>query len=123
MSVYRIIGGDVGTRLLFTVREWPIGTTPIPNTLAPVVNLAGATNLKLVITPPPGVLTQGMTQQTVTATLYTDGTDGIIKYTTLAGDVPDVPRGGPTQLWQIRAMYTLSGWTGKSEPDTLWVDP
>lgn len=123
MSAYRIVGGDVGTVIVFTVREWPIGTPPEPNTLAPVVNLSAATNLKLVLIPPPPVLTQGVAEQTVTATLYTDGTDGKIKYTTVSGDVPEVPTQGQPQVWRARAQFTLSGWTGNSEMDTFWVDP
>lgn len=123
MSMYRIIGGDVGTRLVFTVREWPIGTPPVPNTLAPIVNLAAATSLKLILIPPPGVLSAGVAQQTVTATLYTDGTDGNLTYTTVAGDVPALPWTGQPQLWQVRPMFTLSGWSGKGEPDFFWVDP
>lgn len=123
MSAYRIVGGDVGTRLVFTVREWPIGTPPTPGSLAPIVNLAAATSLKLILIPPPPILSQGVAQQAVTATLYTDGTDGNLTYTTIAGDVPAIPWGGQPQLWTVRAMYTLSGWTGKSEPDTLFVDP
>ncbi len=123
MSVYRIVGGDVGTKLIFTVREWPVGTIPVPNSLAPVVNLAAATNLKLILIPPPGTLSQGFAQQTVAASLYTDGTDGNLTYTTIAGDVPTVPFNGQPQLWQVRPMFTLSGWTGKGEPDSFWVDP
>lgn len=122
MSLYRITGGDVGTKIVFTVREWPIGTAPTPNTLAPVVNLASATALKLILIPPPPVLAAGVTQLTVTATLYTDGTDGRIQYTTVSGDVPAVPLNAPSQLWRIRASFTLSGWSGKSEMDTLYVD-
>lgn len=123
MSAYRIIGGDVGTRLIFTVREWPIGTAPVQNTLAPIVNLATATSLKLILIPPSGVLSQGVAQQTVTATLYTDGTDGNLQYVTVAGDIPAVPFGGLSQLWQVRPQFTLAGWTGKGEPDTFYVDP
>lgn len=123
MSVYRITGGDVGTTIIFTVREWPIGTDPTPNTLAPVVDLSSATNLRLILIPPPPILSQGESQQTVTATLYTDGTDGKIRYTTVSGDVPSLPLNSKSQLWRIRAQFTLSGWSGKSETDTLWVDP
>lgn len=123
MSAYRIIGGDVGTTLVFTVREWPVGTAPEPNTLAPVVNLAAATNLKLILIPPPPVLSQGVARQEVTATLYTDGTDGKIKYTTVSGDVPAIPWGGAPQLWNVRPKFTLSGWAGKGEPDFFYVDP
>lgn len=122
MSSYRIVGGDVGTRLVFTVREWPIGTAPVPNTLAPVVNIAAATSLKLILIPPGSVLSQGVAQQTVTATLYTDGTDGNMQYVTVAGDIPVVPWGSQPQLWTVRAQFTLSGWSGKSETDTFWVD-
>ena len=123
MSDYRIVGGDVGTRIIFTVREWPIGTPPAANQTAPVVNLTGATNLRLILIPPSGVLSQGVSPQTVVATLYTDGTDGKITYTTIDGDVPVVPWGGQPQLWIVRASFTLSGWTGKSKPDTFYVDP
>jgi hypothetical protein len=123
MSAYRIIGGDTGTQLIFTVREWPIGTPPVPNSLAPIVNLATATNLKLILIPPTPALSQGLTQNIVTATLYTDGTDGNLTYTTVAGDIPALPWGSPSQQWQVRAQYTLAGWSGKSEPDYFWVDP
>ena len=123
MSDYRIVGGDVGTQIIFTVREWPIGTAPVANTLAPVVNLAAATSLKLVIIPPPPILTQGAATKTATATLYTDGTDGKITYTTISGDIPAIPWGGQSQLWHVRPQFTLSGWTGKGEPDHFWVDP
>lgn len=123
MSEYRIVGGDVGTRIIFTVREWPIGTAPTPNTLAPVVNLASATNLKLILIPPPPILTQSAAQQTVTASLYTDGTDGKITYVTVSGDIPSLPFGGRPQLWNVRPQFTLSGWSGKGEPDFFYVDP
>lgn len=123
MSDYRIIGGDVGTTLVFTVREWPIGTSPSANTLAPIVNISSATNIKLILIPPPTILSQGVAQNTVTASLYTDGTDGKIKYTTVSGDVPALPWGGSPQLWSVRPQFTLGGWTGKGEPDTFWVDP
>lgn len=123
MSDYRIIGGDVGTRIIFTVREWPIGTAPTPNTLAPIVDLASATNLKLILIPPPPILTQGAAQQIVTATFYTDGTDGKIAYTTVANDIPAIPWKGQPQLWSVRPQFTIGAWSGKGEPDTFWVDP
>lgn len=123
MSAYRIVGGDAGTRIIFTVREWPIGTPPVRGQLAPVVDLSTATNLRLILIPPSGVLSQGVTPQTVVVTLYTDGTDGSLTYTTVAGDIPAVPWNNKPQLWTIRAMFTLSGWIGKSEPDTFYVDP
>ncbi len=123
MSAYRIVGGDVTTRIIFTVREWPIGTPPTPGVEAPIVNLTGATNLRLILIPPPPVLSQGVAQQTVVATLYTDGTDGKIQYVTTAGDVPAIPWNSQPQLWHARATFTLSGWSGKSEPDTFYVDP
>ncbi len=123
MSAYRIIGGDVGTRIIVTVREWPLGSTPVPNELPPVVNLATATNLKIVLVPPPPILSQSQAQNEVTATLYGDGSDGKIQYTTVAGDVPAIPWRGQPQLWNARPKFTLSGWSGKGEPDTFFVDP
>lgn len=122
MSAYRIVGGDIGTVIVFTVREWPVGTDPTPNTLAPVVNLASATNLRLILIPPPTILSQGSAQNSVVATLYTDGTDGKIKYTTVSGDVPAIPWNGHPQLWHVRPQFTLSGWSGKGESDHFWVD-
>lgn len=123
MSAYRIIGGDVGTTLVFTVREWPIGTAPDPYTAAPVVNLASATSLRLILIPPPPVLSQGVRQQTVVATLYTDGTDGKIQYTTVSGDIPALAFNSQPQRWNVRPQFTLSGWSGKGEPDYFMVDP
>lgn len=123
MSLYRITGGDIGTTIIFTVREWPIGTAVDPNTDAPVVNLSTATNLRLILIPPPPILSQGVVQQTVVATLYTNGTDGKIQYTTISGDVPAIPWNGQPQLWHARASFTLSGWVGKSEADFFYVDP
>lgn len=123
MSVYRIVGGDVGTRILFTVRAWPVGTPPVPNQLPPVVDMSGATSIKLVIIPPPPVLTQNLPSQEVSASLYTDGKDGVVQYQTVSGDVPALPFNGQPQLWVARAHFTLGSWNGKSEPDTFWVDP
>jgi hypothetical protein len=123
MSLYRIIGGDVGTVIVFTVREWPVNTTPVPNTLAPILDISSATNLRLVLIPPPGVLSQGVSQRTVVATFYTDGRDGTLVYTTVAGDIPAVPWGGQPQLWHVRPTFSMAGWSGKGEPDSFWVDP
>lgn len=123
MSAYRIIGGDIGTRILFTVREWPIGTPPTPGGLAPVLDISQATNLRLILIPPTPILSQGASQNVVTATFYTDGTDGILQYTTISGDIKAMPLDAAPQLWLARAQFTLAGWSGKSEPDNFWVDP
>lgn len=123
MSGYRITGGSVGTQILFTVREWPVGTPPTPGNIAPVLNIAAATNLRLILIPPPGVLTQGASQLIATATFYTDGSDGILRYITVAGDIPEIPFGGRPQFWHVRPQFTLGGWSGKGEPDTFTVDP
>lgn len=120
MSLYRIVGGDVGTKVVFVVREWPVGTPPVPNQLAPVLNIASATSLKLVLIPPAQT---GLAERTVTATLYTDGMDGSLQYTTVSGDIPALPFGSAPQLWRVRPQFTLGGWSGKGEPDTLFVDP
>jgi hypothetical protein len=85
--------------------------------------MSTATNIKLILIPPSPVLSQGVAQNIVTATLFTDGTDGNIVYVTVAGDIPAIPWNGKSQLWHARASYTLSGWSGKSEPDTFRVDP
>lgn len=123
MSLYRIVGGDVATAIIFTVREWPIDDEVEPNQLAPVMNISAATNLKLILIPPPPILAQGQAQLTVTATFYTDGTDGRLRYVTVSGDIPAIPVFGQPQLWRARAQFTLSGWSGKSQMDSFWVDP
>lgn len=123
MSKYRITGGDVGTLIVFTVREWPVGETPDPLEQAPVLNMSTATNIKLILIPPPQTLSQGVSQNIVSASLYTDGTDGKISYTTVSGDIPGIPFRGQPQVWHVRPQFTLSGWSGKGEPDTFWVDP
>lgn len=123
MSAYRIVGGDIGTRIIFTVREWPIGSPPQPNQLAPILDISAATSIKLILIPPAPVMSQNVGQQIVTATFYTDGTDGNLTYTTIAGDIPNIPINGKPQLWLVRSMFTLGGWSGKAEPDFFYVDP
>lgn len=114
MSVYRIIGGDVGTEIVFIVRQWPVGSTPIPGVAAPILNIAAASNLELILIPPGG------SSVTKAATLYTNGSDGAMTCTTVSGDIPTVTA---SELWQVQASFTLGGWSGMSEPDTFWVDP
>ena len=61
-----------------------------------VVDISTATTLELVLKRPGG------TEVTKTASFYTDGTDGKIKYQTLAGDIDAVG------LWEMKAKVTFS---------------
>lgn len=44
-----------------------------------------------------------------TAEFYTDGSDGIIQYTTEDGDLDTVG------LWKIQAYIEMTGWVGRSD--------
>lgn len=70
MTIEEISIDDLGTTFQATIKE---GTA--------IVNLATATAVEIRFTSPGGIKT------TKTASLATDGTDGVIEYTRLAGDI------------------------------------
>lgn len=78
---------NVGVQIVVTVVDG-IGTA---------VNIRNAGNLKLKFQLP--------SEETVskTATLYTNGLDGSLKYTTLAFDLSQ------TGVWRVQAQFTLNG--------------
>ena len=76
------------------------------------VNVSGVSTKQIKFTDPGGTVT------TQTATFYTDGTDGIIQYTTVDGDLDVVGE------WQAQAYVAgLSGWTGHSTIHRFRVEP
>ena len=62
--------GDIGTSIRMTIKDQDEN----------IINLNGNTSLQLVIKRPNGTIL------TKTATLFTDGTDGIMEYQTISGD-------------------------------------
>ena len=91
-SVTDITVGDIGTIVRMTIKE-----------LGSVVDLSSATTKQLVFKKPSG------TTVTKTAAFLTDGTDGIIEYTTQSGDI-DVAGN-----WKVQANLVLTSWTGHTE--------
>lgn len=79
---------DVGTAFRITIRD-------CETTL--VVDLSAATIKQIIFTKPSG------TKVTQTATYFTDGTDGIIYYATVDGDLNEVG------VWQMQAYVEIGG--------------
>jgi len=86
--------GDVGTVFEVTLKD-----------CAALVDLSTTTVRQIKFKKPDG------TYLTVAATLKTDGSDGIITYTSQAGDLDQVGS------WEIRALITnpLGNWTSSKE--------
>jgi len=66
--------GDVGSNFLFTIKDGD-----------DIVDISGQTLLQIILDKP------DRTQVTKTGILYTDGTDGIVKWTTAASSDLDIP--------------------------------
>lgn len=77
---------DYGTELRITVKEDDVA-----------VDISAATNTEFLIRKPDGTLL------TVAADFYTDGTDGILTYTTVEGDTDIVG------IYKFQARITLGG--------------
>lgn len=89
--------GDIGSTFICTIEE--DGT---------VVDLATATDLKIYMKTPTET-------KTFDASLYTDGTDGKIKYVTVEGDIDLAGE------WQIQAGANIGGWQGRSSVEKFEV--
>ncbi len=88
MSAGEIHVGDIGTVFQVTVKD---GTT--------VVDVSSATTLQLIFTKPSGSIT-------VTASLVNTGTDGLIKYAFVSGDLNIAGR----WRYQVRVVISSSEW-------------
>lgn len=75
---------DIGTTLRFTIKDGP-----------DVVNISAATTKQLIFTKPNGVVL------TKDATFLTDGSDGILYYTAIAGDLDTCG------IWQAQAYLVF----------------
>ena len=93
MSVEReeIHEGDVGTSLELEVVEQ-----------GQALDIGAATNLVMRFQKPSG------TTVDQTASFVTDGSDGLLRYVTQAGDLDE------SGWWTRQARFTLGGWSGSS---------
>jgi hypothetical protein len=94
MSVEEIHVGDIGTIFRCTIYD---DTT--------IVNIAPATSLKIIFKLPDTTVIEK------TAELYTNGSDGILQYTTISGDLSLAGN------WSMQAEITMS--TGKWRSDIV----
>lgn len=83
--------GDIGTQLIMTVKEEGVA-----------VDISTATQLILYMRKPNGVT------YTLTPSFYTDGTDGIIKYLTVDGDL------NAPGTYKLQAKIVIGGSTYSS---------
>jgi hypothetical protein len=81
-----IHNGDVGTIIRLTITEDDDTTA---------INVSGATVKTFYFLKPDGK------KESVDAEFYSDGTDGKLKYTTIAGDIDTVGR------WQVQAYVEI----------------
>lgn len=79
--------GTIGAKFKLTIRD-PAGD---------IVNVSAATTKVLVVTPPDKV------KRTYTLSFETDGTDGVVYYTTTSGVL------NQTGIWRYHAIITMSG--------------
>lgn len=100
MAVNEIHLGDIGT--IFEITLLDEGST--------IVDISSATVTKdIKFQKPDGTLT------TKPAAFKTDGTDGILQYTTVADDLD------MTGFWTIQAYVVLTSWTGHSDVSSFQV--
>lgn len=100
MSAGEIHVGDIGTVFEVTIMD---GAT--------AVNISGATTKELIFQLP-----DKTTKLTKTAVFKTDGVDGKLKYTTVAGDL------SVAGSWQLQAyiVLTTGGWRSDIGPFTVF---
>jgi hypothetical protein len=101
MPADEIHAGDIGTVLEVTIQD----DTSVIDISA--MTLAGS----ILLEKPDG------TVLTKTGVLVTDGTDGKVKYTTVADDLDTAGQ------WRIQASVTISGSTWKSDVGSFRVYP
>ena len=91
---------DIGTIFQFEVQEDDVA-----------VDISAATAIAFYFGSPTGLT------KTKVGAFVNDGTDGLIKYTTVSGDLDEV---GP---WQVQAKVDLPAWQGHTEIVNFTVYP
>lgn len=89
---------DIGTQLIVTIKD-----DGVP------VDVSLASSIQIVITKP------NTSKMVKTATFYTDGTDGLIYYTSILGDFDSAG------VYEIQGIVNLSGGTYHSSISTFKV--
>ena len=99
MSKKEIHLGDIGTVIEVEVKTINSSGEEV------ILNVSSATTKQILFTPPKGV------KKTKTAEFLTDGTDGILTYTTVADDLDEVG------TWDAQPHVVLSSgtWSGSIE--------
>lgn len=100
MAANEIHLDDIGTIFRVTLMD---------DTVA--ADVSGATEMYIIFSKPSGTTVQK------TAVHYTDGTDGIIQYTTIADDLDE------TGNWKLQARVTLPSGTWSSDTQKFKVYP
>lgn len=92
---------DVGVTFVLTFKEQDPAQPDNPDALI-VVDISSGTSMTVEFRKPDGSTISR------TGTLYTTGTDGKLKYTTIAGDI-DI-----SGTWELQGKATIGGWNGRS---------
>lgn len=98
MSANEIHQNDIGTVFRCTIYD---NTT--------LVDISGATTKQLIFKKPSG------DKLTKSASFYTDGTDGILTYTTVSGDLDEIG------TWKLQGYVVLASGSWKSDIHTFTV--
>jgi hypothetical protein len=98
MSTNKIHQNDIGVTFKITVKERDV-----------VYDVSSSTSRDIVFKKPSGDLV------TKTASFFTDGTDGIITYTTISGDLDEIGS------WQLQAIITEGSSVFHSEIESFKV--
>lgn len=97
-----IMQNNIGTIFRITIKDCETDD---------IVNVSGCDTKEIIFTKPTG------TKVTKTAAYYTDGSDGIIQYATVAGDLDEVG------VWQMQAHVVIgAGSDWYTEIDTFRVN-
>lgn len=88
MPANEIHVGDIGTRFIVTVKDGD-----------DIIDISSATTKNLIFRKPDGTLL------TKAASFYTDGTDGILTYSTVSGDLED------DGFWKLQGYLVITGGT------------
>lgn len=105
MAAHEIHVGDLGTVFVLTVKD---GVN--------LVDLSSATTKQILFEKPSGVLL------TKTAQFVTDGRDGQLSYTTLAGDLNE-PTGNKPARWKMQAYVVTPAGAWHSDIVSFLVYP
>ncbi len=88
----KVFVGDIGTAFRTTIKED-----------GEAVDISAATSMEIVFQPPSGISTRK------TAVFFTDGSDGVMQYVTVADDLNI---GG---IWRLQGFVVLPTWQGHGD--------